>query len=177
MAREGCTARRARDRRIYRCMVGWVFAKGFSGKLSPTLLEGDGGLVNILIRTSLCCGMVTLCATLIVMSGVASSASHVSASHLPVITPPASVRRAGGKELREFRTGARITVETGCLACHKIGDVGRTSPGPVLTHIGALLNKARLRRALLNPREPMPAFRRLAQWKLQAIVRLLTLMK
>lgn len=132
--------------------------------------------MGILAKAGLCCCTVTLGAALL-MGGVASSSSHLAESRLPAITPPSAVQRAGGKELREFKTGARITVETGCLACHQIGKVGKTSPGPRLTHIGSLLNKRRLREALLNPKEPMPAFRRLAQWKLHAIVRFLALMR
>lgn len=129
-----------------------------------------------LAKIGICCSIVTLAAALLI-GGVASSASHSAESKLPVITPPSAVQRAGGKELREFKTGARITVEAGCLACHEIGKNGKTSPGPRLTHIGSLLNKRRLRQALLNPKEPMPAFRRLAQWKLHAIVRFLALMR
>lgn len=132
--------------------------------------------MSIRAKTGISYSVVALGAALL-MGGTASSAPHLSEAHLPVIAPPSAVLRAGGKELREFKTGARIAVETGCLACHELGKVGKTSPGPRLTHIGSLLSKRHLRAALLNPDEPMPAFRRLAHRKLDAIVRFLSLMR
>jgi hypothetical protein len=39
---------------------------------------------------------------------------------LPVITPTVAVVHAGGHELRQFRIGALVASESGCLACHRM---------------------------------------------------------
>ena len=41
--------------------------------------------------------------------------------------------RAGG---RVFRAGEVVVGQSGCLACHVIGENGNNGPGPPLTHIG-----------------------------------------
>jgi len=35
--------------------------------------------------------------------------------------------------------GQEVVAQSGCLACHKLGDNGNNGPGPELTHIGARL--------------------------------------
>jgi Cytochrome c len=90
---------------------------------------------------------------------------------------PAVVRRAGGRELREFEAGKRALAQSGCLACHRIGDTGNREPGPNLTHIGSRLSERQIAHALVDPRAPMPSFRHLPAQKFHDIVRFLGLLR
>lgn len=96
---------------------------------------------------------------------------------LMAIPPPAAVRRAGKREVREFNAGATVALESGCLACHRIGDQGNRRPGPSLTHVGSSVTKAQIEKAILSPLEPMPAFTRLPKKKFHALVRFLQLLR
>jgi hypothetical protein len=93
------------------------------------------------------------------------------------IPPPAAVRRAGKQEVREFNDGAMVAVESGCLACHRIGDQGNKRPGPSLTHVGSRATKAQIEEAIVSPLEPMPSFKRLPKKKFHALVRFLQLLR
>ncbi len=57
-----------------------------------------------------------------------------------------------------FLQGAAVAAQAGCLACHKLGTAGNDGPGPDLTAVGRRLSQNGIRRALLHPRSPMPAF-------------------
>jgi quinol---cytochrome c reductase cytochrome c subunit, bacillus type len=70
----------------------------------------------------------------------------------------------------QYEAGKLVTAQSGCLACHKIGENGNDGPGPHLTDIGAKLPKAALRRTLDNPTAPMPSFRNLPEEKKAALV-------
>ena len=43
---------------------------------------------------------------------------------------PTAVLQAGGKTLAEYEAGKKVVAQSGCLACHKIGDNGNDGPGP-----------------------------------------------
>jgi hypothetical protein len=96
---------------------------------------------------------------------------------LKLVPVPAAVRRAGSAEEREFKEGMLVTTQSGCLACHRIGDAGNRGPGQNLTHIGAELSERGIARALDYPREPMPSFRNLPAAKFRAVVRFLALLR
>jgi mono/diheme cytochrome c family protein len=70
----------------------------------------------------------------------------------------------------QYEAGKLVTAQSGCLACHKIGENGNDGPGPHLTDIGDKLPKAALRRTLDNPTAPMPSFRNLPEEKKAALV-------
>ena len=53
--------------------------------------------------------------------------------------------------------------ESGCLACHVIGENGNNGPGPPLTRIGSKLRPGAIASTLRNPTAPMPSFKNLAQ--------------
>ena len=53
--------------------------------------------------------------------------------------------------------------QSGCLACHVIGDNGNNGPGPPLTHIGAIRRPQAIASTLRNPTAPMPSFAGLAK--------------
>jgi mono/diheme cytochrome c family protein len=93
------------------------------------------------------------------------------------IQPPAAVGRAGKQKVREFNAGATVAMESGCLACHRIGDQGNKYPGPSLTHIGSRLTKTQIEEAIVSSLAPMPSFRRLPKEKFHALVRFLELLR
>ncbi len=90
---------------------------------------------------------------------------------------PAAVRRAGSRERQEFAAGGAVLAQSGCLACHRIGDVGNRGPGQDLTHVGARLSSRQIEHAILSPRAPMPSFKHLPAKKLHEIVRFLSLLR
>ena len=70
-----------------------------------------------------------------------------------------------------------MVAQSGCLACHKIGDNGNAGPGPNLTHIGSRLPRQAIARTLVNPTAPMPSFKNLPPKKFTAIVNFLSQLK
>jgi menaquinol-cytochrome c reductase cytochrome b/c subunit len=69
--------------------------------------------------------------------------------------------------------GKLVAAQSGCLACHKIGENGNGGPGPNLSDIADKLPKAAIRRTLDNPTAPMPSFRGLDPVKKTALVNFL----
>jgi menaquinol-cytochrome c reductase cytochrome b/c subunit len=90
---------------------------------------------------------------------------------------PAAVVQAGGATLAEYEAGEKVIAQSGCLACHKIGDNGNDGPGPNLTHIGSRLPGQGIARTLVNPTAPMPSFKNLPPKKFTAIVYFLSQLK
>jgi ubiquinol-cytochrome c reductase cytochrome b subunit/menaquinol-cytochrome c reductase cytochrome b/c subunit len=93
------------------------------------------------------------------------------------LATPASVKQAGGTELAEFEAGKQVVAQSGCLACHKIGDNGNAGPGPDLTHIASRLKRQGIARTLVNPTAPMPSFKNLPPQKFKSVVAFLALLK
>ena len=73
--------------------------------------------------------------------------------------------------------GKLVAAQSGCLACHMIGENGNGGPGPHLTDIGDKLEKGAIRRTLENPTAPMPSFRNLPEDKKSALVDFLASLK
>ena len=90
---------------------------------------------------------------------------------------PASVKQAGGTILSELEAGKKVVAQSGCLACHKIGDNGNGGPGPDLTHIASRLYAQGIARTLVNPTAPMPSFKELPPEKFKNIVTFLSQLK
>jgi mono/diheme cytochrome c family protein len=65
----------------------------------------------------------------------------------------------------QYEPGKLVAAQSGCLACHKIGENGNSGPGPNLTEIGARLPAPAIRRTLENPTAPMPSFAGLPEQK------------
>lgn len=84
--------------------------------------------------------------------------------------PPAAIAQAGGQELAHWEAGKQVAAQSGCLACHNIGENGNHGPGPELTEIGARLPKQAIARTLINPTPPMPSYRELPPEKFNALV-------
>ena len=70
----------------------------------------------------------------------------------------------------QYEAGKLVVAQSGCLACHKIGENGNDGPGPHLTDIGDKLQPAAIRRTLDNPTAPMPSFKGLPEAKKSALV-------
>ena len=90
---------------------------------------------------------------------------------------PAAVVPAGGPQLAEYEAGKKEVAQSGCLACHKLGENGNAGPGPDLTHIAARLPRQGIARTLVNPTAPMPSFKNLPPKKFTAIVNFLAQLK
>jgi menaquinol-cytochrome c reductase cytochrome b/c subunit len=93
------------------------------------------------------------------------------------LEPPQAVKRAGGSRLAEFNRGRSVMAQSGCLACHKVGDNGNAGPGPNPTYVGARLSAPLIERALVHATESMPSFNRLPKAKLHALVVFLSLLR
>jgi menaquinol-cytochrome c reductase cytochrome b/c subunit len=91
--------------------------------------------------------------------------------------PPASVMANGPAALRAFDAGKQVVAQSGCLACHKIGENGNTGPGPDLSQIGARLPRQAIARTLVNPTAPMPSFKNLPSRKRDNLVEFLAQLK
>jgi mono/diheme cytochrome c family protein len=84
---------------------------------------------------------------------------------------PSGLRRARGEAaVAQFNEGRRVLVQSGCEACHKIGDDGNNGPGPELTHVASRLPRQAIARTLVNPIAPMPSFKNLPPAKFTALV-------
>ena len=105
-----------------------------------------------------------------------SGANAGSPTAIEIPTPKA-VLQAGGNTLAEYNAGKAVVAQTGCEACHKIGDNGNAGPGPDLTHIGARIPRQGIARTLVNPTAPMPSFKNLPAKKFNAVVNFLSLLK
>jgi ubiquinol-cytochrome c reductase cytochrome b subunit/menaquinol-cytochrome c reductase cytochrome b/c subunit len=90
---------------------------------------------------------------------------------------PQRIINAGGATLAEYEAGKAVVAQSGCLACHKIGENGNAGPGPNLTHIAARLPTLAIARTLVNPTAPMPSFKNLPPNKFKAAVAFLSQLK
>ena len=52
------------------------------------------------------------------------------------LATPTAVRHAGGLTLSEFEAGRKVVAQSGCLACHKLGDNGNNPPATGTTQSG-----------------------------------------
>jgi menaquinol-cytochrome c reductase cytochrome b/c subunit len=67
------------------------------------------------------------------------------------------------QQAQTFNSGKLVAGQSGCLACHVIGENGNNGPGPPLTHVGTKLKPDAIASTLRNPTAPMPSFKGLAQ--------------
>jgi menaquinol-cytochrome c reductase cytochrome b/c subunit len=93
------------------------------------------------------------------------------------MSTPTAVKQAGGSFLAEYEAGKKVVAQSGCEACHKIGENGNDGPGPNLTHIASRLYPGAIARTLENPTAPMPSFKGLPPQKFKAIVAFLSQLK
>jgi quinol-cytochrome oxidoreductase complex cytochrome b subunit len=74
----------------------------------------------------------------------------------------------------QYEAGKLVAAQSGCLACHKIGENGNGGPGPNLTEIATKLAPAAIERTLETPTPPMPSYRGLPAEKKTALVEFLS---
>ncbi|HZJ29381.1 MAG TPA: c-type cytochrome [Solirubrobacterales bacterium] len=68
-----------------------------------------------------------------------------------------------------YEAGKLIAAQSGCLACHQIGENGNHGPGPELTHIAATVPRAAIIRSLEIGPGVMPAYADLSPEKLNQL--------
>jgi ubiquinol-cytochrome c reductase cytochrome b subunit/menaquinol-cytochrome c reductase cytochrome b/c subunit len=98
-------------------------------------------------------------ATIVVVAFLTYSGANTGSPNQVSLAPPAGLTAT---EVQTFRAGEIVVGESGCLACHQIGDNGNNGPGPPLTNIGAIRRPGAIASTLRNPTAPMPSFRNLA---------------
>jgi quinol---cytochrome c reductase cytochrome c subunit, bacillus type len=69
----------------------------------------------------------------------------------------------------QYEPGKELVAQSGCLACHKIGDSGNGTLGPDLTHIGSRIPRNAILRSLRAGPGIMPAFEEFSQKQLDQI--------
>jgi len=105
---------------------------------------------------ALAAGLATIAAIAYLTYTGASTGSPNSVD----MKPPSSLSPT---QAATFRAGELVVGQSGCLACHVIGDNGNNGPGPPLTHVASKLPAAAIASTLRNPTPPMPSFKNLAQ--------------
>ena len=73
------------------------------------------------------------------------------------------------KTTAALKPGQEVVAQSGCLACHKLGDNGNDGPGPELTEIGARLPRNAIARSLEVGPSIMPSYAGLPPEKFQAL--------
>ncbi|HET7051725.1 MAG TPA: c-type cytochrome [Solirubrobacteraceae bacterium] len=99
-------------------------------------------------------------ATIIAIAYLTYSGANTGSPNSVDMKPPPGLT---AQELKTFNAGKEVVGQSGCLACHVIGDNGNNGPGPPLTHIGSKLPPGAIASTLRNPTAPMPSFKGLAQ--------------
>ena len=90
---------------------------------------------------------------------------------------PQSVIQQGPSVMAAWESGKQVAAQSGCTACHKIGENGNDGPGPELTQIGARLPRQAIARTLINPTSPMPSFKNLPPKQFNNLVEFLSQLK
>ena len=121
--------------------------------------------------------MFTLVFVIGAMAFLTYSGANAGSPTAIELATPKPVKESGGSILAEFEAGKKVVAQSGCEACHKIGDNGNDGPGPQLTHIGSKLPAQGIARTLVNPTAPMPSFKNLPPEKFKAIVAFLSQLK
>ncbi|MCW3009788.1 MAG: c-type cytochrome [Solirubrobacterales bacterium] len=89
--------------------------------------------------------------------------AHAGAPTQIDMETPTTLVAAGGPVLEQFETGKQVVAQSGCQACHIIGENGNDGPGPPLTDIATRLPKQAISRTLVNPTAPMPSYKALQE--------------
>ncbi len=116
-------------------------------------------------------------ATIAAMGYLTYTGANTGSPNTVSLPPPSGLSAA---QLSTYHAGTVVVAESGCLACHVIGDNGNNGPGPPLTHIGSLLRPGAIAATLRNPTAPMPSFKGLAQQsprKFQELVSFLSMLQ
>lgn len=82
----------------------------------------------------------------------------------PVAESPVEIEIAVPGELE---AGRLVAAQSGCLACHRIGESGSNGPGPDLTGVGTELSRAEIASAVAEGPGIMPSYEALKEKKPQ----------
>jgi menaquinol-cytochrome c reductase cytochrome b/c subunit len=97
--------------------------------------------------------------TIAIMAYLTYTGANTGSPNTVALKPPSTLSPS---QKTIFNAGEQVVGQSGCLACHKIGDNGNDGPGPDLTHIGRILLPGAIASTLRNPTAPMPSFKSLA---------------
>jgi len=112
---------------------------------------------------ALAAGIVTIAA----MAYLTYTGANTGSPNTVDMKPPSNLTAT---QKQTFFAGAAVVGQSGCLACHQLGSNGNNGPGPILTHIGAVLEPGTIASTLRNPTPPMPSFSKLPPQKFNALV-------
>ena len=105
--------------------------------------------------------------TIAAMAYLTYSGAHTGSPNSVDLKPPANLTAA---QKQTWQAGADVVGESGCLACHVIGENGNNGPGPALTNIASTVPSAQIASTLRNPTPPMPSFKNLPADKFNDLV-------
>jgi ubiquinol-cytochrome c reductase cytochrome b subunit/menaquinol-cytochrome c reductase cytochrome b/c subunit len=111
--------------------------------------------------------LATGVATIAAIAYLTYTGANTGSPNTVAMQPPANL---SAQQAAVFRAGALVVGQSGCLACHVLGNNGNDGPGPNLTHIGRLLPAQAIASTLINPTAPMPSFKNLPAQKFQNLV-------
>ncbi len=124
------------------------------------------------------------------LAGCGSSSPHSrSAASVSVVLPPGvsvalppklaigPTDKLSPQQLAEFKRGRVDVVQSGCLACHRIGVSGNLGPGPNLNEIAGRLPRRAIEETLIQPVAPMPSYKHLSRSEFHAIVTFLSALR
>jgi menaquinol-cytochrome c reductase cytochrome b/c subunit len=98
--------------------------------------------------------------TILAMAYLTYTGANTGSPNEVSLSPPAGLTQS---QKQVFYAGEKVVGESGCEACHQIGDNGNNGPGPNLTKIGSILRPNAIASTLRNPTAPMPSFANLAK--------------
>jgi ubiquinol-cytochrome c reductase cytochrome b subunit/menaquinol-cytochrome c reductase cytochrome b/c subunit len=110
-------------------------------------------------------------ATIFAMAYLTYSGAATGSPNSVDLKPPSNLTTT---QQASFRAGEEVVGQSGCLACHVIGENGNNGPGPELTHVGNILRPDAIASTLRNPTAPMPSFAGLAKQYPQKFQNLVT---
>jgi ubiquinol-cytochrome c reductase cytochrome b subunit/menaquinol-cytochrome c reductase cytochrome b/c subunit len=122
---------------------------------------------------ALAAGLVVI----IAMAFLTYSGANTGSPNEVSLKPPSTL---SAQQKATFTAGELVVGQSGCLACHVIGDNGNNGPGPPLTQIGDRMRPQSIASTLINPTAPMPSFRGLEQQypqKFQNLVNFLSMLQ
>jgi menaquinol-cytochrome c reductase cytochrome b/c subunit len=104
---------------------------------------------------------------IVAMAFLTYSGANTGSPNSVDLKPPASLN---AQEKQVFTAGEQVVGQSGCLACHTIGDNGNNGPGPPLTQEGAKSTALGIASTLRNPTAPMPSFKNLPAKKFLSLL-------
>jgi len=115
--------------------------------------------------------------TIAAMAFLTYQGANVGAPTSIDMATPKNVVAEGPAAVAQFNAGRAVAAQSGCLACHKLGENGNDGPGPPLAKIAQRLPRQAIARTLVNPTAPMPSFANLPPQKFNALVDFLAHLK